>query len=74
MICKSKKIKIIALEIKLNKLQRKRARELGNLAESNPGKFSRTDFFENNFPDIFKPIDSDIEKTARLIKFIKNKN
>jgi hypothetical protein len=74
MLCKNKTVKIYLLKFRIGRLEEKKYKSLQNLAESNPERFSRTDFFENSFPEIFVPLDKEIAKATRLIKILKNQN
>lgn len=74
MLCKNKNIKIYLLKFKIGRLEEKKYKSLQNLAESNPERFSKTDFFESSFPEVLGPIDKEIKKANRLISILKNQN
>ena len=68
------KIKIYLLKNRIAKLTKEREKCLQCLASSNPVRFSKTDSFDKSFPEIFHPIDKEIEKTSRLINILQNQN
>jgi len=74
MICKNKKFKIYILKYKLHKLKKERDKKFMYLADVHSDIFSKVDSLEKVFPDIFQPIDTEIDRTQRIIERLKKFN
>lgn len=74
MICKNKKIKVYFLKYRLQKLKRKREEKFLYLSDIHYDMFSRVDSLEKVFPEVFKPIDTEIDRTQRIIERLKKNN